>query len=247
MVTLNVRASDPAVKAIREAICNEVLSHFNFDVPGTKSLCFVDDVDFGPLKSGTMKANRGLFLPDLGGWIQTNYSLTPPEVSRLHGDSLWTSMAYSSLIYVHGSTCEPRESLILTLAHEPQHFTQFTQHPNSYYGDFFLTKLLGNRIDCPSEYDALLRSKSVATELCGLECIIEYVQARIDAWEDETERRRWQYFLSLPLTYADSFAEKTRFQCQQNKERLHNMIASYPGWYRESFPIDFAKAEWWEE
>jgi hypothetical protein len=65
MFELQVQSSDPKIKAEREATCHLVLKRFRFDDPGEKLLCFIDDKDFAPLKSGDSKGNRGGFVPKL--------------------------------------------------------------------------------------------------------------------------------------------------------------------------------------
>jgi hypothetical protein len=151
------------------------------------------------------------------------------------------------LIYIHGSTCEPRESLIITLAHELEHFTQFSQELRLYEADFLLKELRGNQPDLPSESDALLVSKRVATDLCGEECVASYARSQL-AIADEINRPRWEYFLSLSLNDFRSFADKTRHQCQQNQAPLGAMIAANLQKCESWFPrFDFSKSDWWEE
>jgi hypothetical protein len=46
MQVLNVKAKDPELKASRDSTCNLVLDRFQVRLPGTRLLCFIDNVDF---------------------------------------------------------------------------------------------------------------------------------------------------------------------------------------------------------
>jgi hypothetical protein len=244
-VTLKVKSSDPVVRLIREAICNKVLPRFRFDTPHTKLLCFVDDVDFEGLKSGSMSANRGGFINNLGAYIQERRPL-PDYIKHEYEMTRMGGWGYTSLIHVHGSTCEPRESLILTLAHELQHFTQFSQTPNFYEADFLLNWLLKGPINLPSEHDALLQSKRIAGSISGEGCIDEYARLQVDLLEGR-ECERWCYFLSLRLTDSITFSERTRSECQRYRTELNAMIAGFTEPFKAGFRhLDFSKEDWWE-
>ena len=247
MQVLNVKGSDSKLKASRESTCKLVLQRFHVGFPGTKLLCFVDDVDFGALKAGTMKGTRGMFVPDFYSSILQQYPPLPQYVKELNDQSHMLGEAYRSVIYIHGSTCEPTESLIITLAHELEHFTQFSQEPRLYEADFILKDLRGNQPDLPSESDALLVSKRIATDLCGTPCIDSYARSQL-AIADEINRPKWKYFLSQPLNDPRTFADKTRQQCQENQAPLAAMIAANLRKYKSRFPrFDFTKLDWWEE
>jgi hypothetical protein len=247
MVTLQVQAKDPTVEAGRTATAKLVLDYFQFNVPGSHLLCFLDDIDFAELKSGKMKGNRGVFVASLSSSIRANYPPLPYYVKDMYGLSHYIGRRYGSLIYIHGSTCEPRESLVITLAHELGHFTQSSQHRGLYEADRILECYRGYRPDLPSESDAFLVSKRIATELCGEELIRDYAESQIEIAEDR-DRPRWEYFLSLSLDDPLSFAEKTRLQCQEHQTPLNIMIRRDAAKYKRSFPrFDFDKSDWWEE
>ena len=57
MVTLIVKARDPAIKANRESTCRLVLDRYQVGQAGTKLLCFVDDFDCEELKRRVGKAS----------------------------------------------------------------------------------------------------------------------------------------------------------------------------------------------
>jgi hypothetical protein len=246
MVKLQVESSDPAVKIGREATCNLVMGRFRFDDPGKKLLCFIDDKDFAPLKTGDSKGNRGGFVANFYGSILCGWPPIPDYVKRMHDFSHMLGHAFSSLIYVHGSTCEPRESLIITLGHELQHFTQYSQQRSLYEADMILLDLRGYRPDLPSESDAFLISKRIATDLCDEVCVDEYARSQIAAAAD-VDRPRWEYFLALSVDDLLSFAEKTRLQLQEYQIPLNAMIARSSAHYRKNFPrFDFNKLVWWD-
>ena len=246
MQVLKVKTCDSELKANRESTCKLVLERFQVGLPGTRLLCFIDDVDFAGLKAGTMKGNRGAFVPYFYLSILQNHPPLPQYVKELYNQSHMLGEAYRSVIYVHGSTCEPRESLIITLAHELEHFTQFAQDRNLYEADFFLRELRGNEPDLPSESDAFLVSKRIATDLCGEARVNSYAESQLAVVED-IDRPRWEYFLSLPLNDPRTFADKTRQQCQENLAPLRAMIAANLAKYESAFSrFDFNKPDWWE-
>jgi hypothetical protein len=247
MVTLQVESKDSAVKASREATCNLVIGRFRFDYPGEKLLCFIDDKDFALLKTGDLKGNRGGFVPNFYRSILSGFPPLPDYVKRMHDFSHMLGHAYSSLIYVHGSTCEPRASLVITLAHELEHFTQFSQELRLYEADMILRDLRGYRPDLPSESDAFLISKQIAIEMCGETPIRDYANGQMEVAE-AVDKPRWEYFLSLSLYDPPTFADKTRQQCREHQTSLNAMIAENVVKYQKTFPrFDFSKPDWWEE
>lgn len=188
MFELKVQSSDPNI----EATCHLVLKRFRFDDPAKKLLCFIDDKDFAPLKSGDSKGNRGGFVPYFYRSILSGFPPLPDYVKQMYDVSHMLGHAFSSLTYIHGSTCEPPESLVITLAHELEHFSQFAQEPRLYEADAILSHLRGYRPDLPSESDAILISKQIATELRGEAPVREYATAQLKIAEP-SDRRRWEY------------------------------------------------------
>jgi hypothetical protein len=221
-----VKESDSFIKASRESACTQVLSHFDLE-SAEDLLCFLDEVDFEPWKKGESKSNRGGFMANLGGTLAQGVHPVPPDAKRLYNESLWTPRPYASLVYLHGSTCQIQESLIITLAHELRHYMQYSQAREFYMADQLLLQVQGYTPDLPSESDALAKSKRVATCLCGKDRVEHYaIQQRIEASEDGA-RSRWDYFLSLSLDEDRTFAEKTQVKCQQSYFLLEAQIAKY--------------------
>jgi hypothetical protein len=244
---LKVKSNDPKVKAERKATCHRVLRHFQFDDPGKKLLCFIDDEDFAPLKSGDSQGNRGGFVPYFYRSIRSGCSLLPDYVKYEYDMSHMLGHAFSSLIYIHGSTCEPPESLVITVAHELEHFTQLTKEPRLHEADAILLDLRGYQPDLPSESDALLISKQIATKLCGEVVVLEYATGQMEIALD-SDRRRWEYFLALPVDDTLGFADKVRLQCEQNQPALKTMIeANRQKYERNASGFDFSKRDWWLE
>jgi hypothetical protein len=247
MFELQVQSSDPKIKAERETTCHLVLKRFCFDDPGKKLLCFIDDKDFAPLKLGHSKGNRGGFVPSFYRSILSGIPPLPDYVKQKYDVSHMLGHAFSSLIYIHGSTCEPPESLVITFAHELQHFSQFAQDTRLHEADAILTHLRGYRPDLPSESDAFLISKQIATELRGEAAVREYATAQMEIAEP-CDRRRWEYFLALRVDDRLTFVDKVRQQCQDNQAALNAMIAADMTRYeRNASGFDFDKPDWWNE
>jgi hypothetical protein len=165
----------------------------------------------------------------------------------MHDFSHMLGHAFTSLIYIHGSTCEPPQSLVITLALELQHFSQFAQEPRFYEADAILGHLRSYRPDLPSESDAFLISKQIATELCGEALVREYATAQVEIGEP-CDRPRWEFFLALRLDDPLTFADKVRQQCQENQTALKAMVeANMTKYKRNASGFDFSKPDWWNE
>jgi hypothetical protein len=64
----------------------------------------------------------------------------------------------------------------------------------------------------------------------------------------ESDRRRWEYFLGLPLDDPLSFTDKVRLQCEQNQPALKTMIeANRKKYERNASGFDFSRPDWWNE
>jgi hypothetical protein len=92
-----------------------------------------------------------------------------------------------------------------------------------------------------------LVSKQIATKLRGEVVVREYATGQMEIALD-SDRRRWEYFLALPVDDTLGFADKVRLQCEQNQPALKTMIeANRKKYERNASGFDFSKLDWWLE
>jgi hypothetical protein len=126
---LHVISQDPDVKAHREAACRRVLDYFERHFRIAKQLrvaCIFANDDCIKSELGRDVAERGGFMPTkglaLGSFPQFVRDIVAPVDERTRK----CVFPYAGMILVHGSTCETDIGLVLTFAHELQHFLQYT-------------------------------------------------------------------------------------------------------------------------
>lgn len=249
-LTLVVRSSDALVKARRQAICNRVIEHFEPELPELKLLCFIDDEDAPTIKAGNGLANRGLHLViKLNSQKASEGKIVFPDyVQELLNKDQSNTNAYDNVIYVHGGTCDPEVSLIITLAHELQHCLQYGNSYSLWAIDQFFRRFNGHLgftkwEDHPTEQEAIFRSKMVAMDLCGENIVTDYanLQASSDK-HDEAERTRWRYFRDLSTSERYDLGTATDAIVQRNVK----FIACQAKGFSDLQSIDFTKRDWWK-
>lgn len=218
MGQLHVKSADGLVKGRREAACRRVLEHFQLQLSELSLLCFVDeeaveDMDFEEKKNAKLGvANRGFFVRSVKSALDVGNPPLPSYVrSSLRGAT--GENLFHKLIYVHGSACDPEESLIITLSHELQHFFQDRNEPQAGDLDCRLLGRLRNWQEHPSEHDAMLRSKQAAASLCGEDLVNRYADSRIELskknqriWHED--QLRWEFFRSLQISSEYEFGKE---------------------------------------
>jgi hypothetical protein len=127
-VTVEVKSYDADVRAKREATASSVVREFGGGLPDLKLLAFFDDGDDPDIRRDLGPANRGFHAPikenrPTTAWPlrMTNLIFVPVDGSPFGR----TRRVFDNGIYVHGSTCTDETALIMTFAHELQHFVQY--------------------------------------------------------------------------------------------------------------------------
>jgi hypothetical protein len=218
MEPLQVKSADTQVKARREATCRKVLEHFKLQLSELNLLCFIDeeavgDINFERQKNAILGvANRGYFEPNVGRALIIGKPPIPSYVRAFLRNTVGMIL-FQKLIYLHGSACEPEESLIITFSHELQHFLQHTNEPKSKAADYQLRGKLQSWQEHPSEHDAMLKSKQVASVLCGEDVVSRYTDSKIEqakknqqVWHED--QLRWEFFRSLVISDKYDFANE---------------------------------------
>jgi hypothetical protein len=218
MEPLQIKSADTQAKGRRGATCRRVLEHLHLQLSELDLLCFideeiVDDIDFEGRKNAILGvANRGVFVHDVNLALATGAPPLPSYVKTClrstNGENL-----FQKLIFVHGSACEPEESLIITFSHELQHYLQRRNEPQASAADMRLRGLLQNWQEHPSEHEAMLVSKQVATALCGEDLVSQYAESRIElskknqqSWHGDL--LRWEFFRDLSISSNYEFASE---------------------------------------
>jgi hypothetical protein len=219
-ILVKVKSHDPAVAQERREIAESVIREFGDGVPDLRLLAFFDDQDCEALKREIGKANRGLYKPlksgagGINGWyllpqyVQAAvFAAEPPSYS--------VRKVADHLIYLHGSTCANRPSLVMTFSHELQHFVQHGKSPDLWAAStvlFNLEKDFYRRaplrvFDIPVELQARIVSKRIAMTLCGVESVNSYIEKRIAEAVTPEDVEDWQFVRDLKAQSVDLMAQ----------------------------------------
>jgi hypothetical protein len=255
-MTVYVKSNDVSIREYRESLCKRVLEQFQAHLPSLRFLCFIDDVDSPSLKAKLGQANQGMHV-NLGKYesLPECQRIPLPHYveSRLY-DQTSRERIFDTLIYLHGSTCAVEVSMIITFAHELQHFLQYGNEPRLWVADALMTELARNKYisgfnnwqDFPSEHEAILVSKRVATRMCGEEAVRLYADSQITSATDNNEKYRWEFFQKLSLSTTFHFAAVVNALVQEYRVTLEADIALN----RKNDPLcsslDFGKSDWWK-
>ena len=176
--TITAESDDADVAVKREGLARRVTAHFGSSLPESTLLCFIDGTDWQSLRNERGEANRGFYSwtkrlteDECWGW---------PEHVRRHifaddPASGHKKSAFDNLIDPHGSTCQTDTGLVMTLAHEIQHFIQHSCEPKLWAESSVVTNLTREDIralnlnwsDIPIEREARTISKLIAEKLSG--------------------------------------------------------------------------------
>ena len=212
-LTLIAKSADDAAKAQRESAARNVIASFEA-LPDRRLLCFFDDEDWPLLRGRGMAANRGAYFHS-PRWASTPY--------YVHGHAVPDGRpAFEELIYLHGTTCSNDVSLIMTFAHEMQHFVQ---HSNALLlwaantlayamlrnlGPDELTALGLRACDIPFECEARIVAKRVAEKLFGQDFVRRHIEAKAAEHVTEQDATDWNCIRDLFSSTQYDLASETR-------------------------------------
>lgn len=247
-IKVEVKSNNHALKAERSATADRVIKEFGERLPDSSLLCFLDDEDWRELKDEHGQSNRGFYTPLNNFTLNGNGDWMPYLRERIFAwdeGSMREKRVFDHLIYLHGSTCACDPGLVMTFAHELQHFTQYsTQHDvwaaNRLIPDLPKTAItaLGSKwADVPCERDARIVSKRVAEKLCDVRNVKEYIDQKIREAEakcDWSDRGDWEFIRDLDPSAPYDLAQATGFifprlkQCRSSFEDTLNRWKSDP-------------------
>jgi hypothetical protein len=143
-VKLFIRDSTLEITARREAVANRVLDYFatNMRVPmHLRAICYLDSHDnFGLRERLGGPANRGIHWPIRGQGLREwpDWPEYMSDVVARDPSSREITWPYASIIYLHATTCKTDVGLTLTLAHELQHFLQYSNDRTTWAANILL-------------------------------------------------------------------------------------------------------------
>jgi hypothetical protein len=192
-VTVEVKSHDPTVKEQREALACSVRDEFATDLPDLKLLTFFDDCDWAELKWGLGKENRGFYTPIDKNTFRGYANLPQGLAEKVYDTNFWVpngKRSFDHLIYLHGATCSYKVGLVMTFAHELQHFVQYGSKRKLWAASKLIRELSCqfpkiqekehlNWPDIPHEREARIVAKRVGVNLLGAEEVQRYIAGRI--------------------------------------------------------------------
>jgi hypothetical protein len=219
--SVHVKTVDLAVKEDRMKTIETVIAQFGEILPDRRMLCFFDDEDSYLIKQRLGKVNRGIYSPLSKNFIGSReWHLLPLDVQELvfPEDSPVPHQAFDHLIYLHGTTCMKRTSLIMTFAHELQHFLQHEENRTLWAASAVLSHLEKDfyessglkMFQIPTETEARIVAKRVAETICGTEDVDDYIESRISENATPEDVEDWRFVRDLVTDRAFNLSVESK-------------------------------------
>ena len=122
------------------------------------------------------------------------------------------------LIYLYGSTCANDTALVMTFAHELQHFVQYNSNRDLWAAntvllnmkkDFYSTAHV-KVFDIPAELEARIVAKKVTRQLCGEQVVCAYISGRIAENVTPEDAEDWRFVQDVEMTTPFDLLTVTR-------------------------------------
>jgi hypothetical protein len=153
------------------------------------------------------------------------------------GNSFQLEIAFDAVVYLHGSTASLDTALVMTLAHELQHFCQYGSERTSWAANLLLMHLpikspgtTLRMFDIPSEREARIIAKRVAERICGQGAVAEYIERKVEeatADGDAGELSDWEFIRQLDASARYCLAGETKLffaQFRQYRPQFEAML-----------------------
>jgi hypothetical protein len=246
-ICLHVTSEDDEVRRHREEIARCVFEHFTPKLLSrARVICYLDDRDIDWLKQmwGGL-SNRGVHWPirgqGLNDWPQDMWDI----IAGVDADSGEVSWPYASVIYLHGSTCNSDIQLAMTLAHELQHFVQFTTEQNLWAKNTLLQNLpnlprhnLRHWFDLPVEVEARVTAKRVTEKLFGHEAVCLHIAKMIAARSSEEDAADWEFIKGLDPNWSYDIHHETAVLVEEYWDELEILKRTICAQDRELGTVD---------
>jgi hypothetical protein len=204
-VKVEVKALDVAVKMRRELAAQRVLQKFGSGLPDLELLAFFDDDNNDVIKQNYGFANLGYYRPIKESRPTKAWRPWPPRMNSLifvdGSPSEEPRRVFDHGIYLHGSTCADETALIMTFAHELQHFVQYGLKRRLWAESRLIQKLPKeiqvkeqlNWPDLPHEREARIEAKRVGVSLLGPDEVGQYIARRISENVSVEDVEDWRF------------------------------------------------------
>jgi|HubBroStandDraft_6_1064221.scaffolds.fasta_scaffold00205_50 hypothetical protein len=225
---ITVVSNDVDAARRRDALAWRVVAHFGPSLPESTLLCLFDGTDWHALRNERGEANRGFY-----AWAKPfteDECWDWPQHLRLRifaddPESGCKKSAFDNLIYLHDSTSRTDTGLVMTFAHELQHFVQHNREPKLWAESSVVTNLTKediralnlNSFHIPIEREARAVSKLVAEELCGAEAVRRYINGKIEENVNPDDVEDWKFVRGLNASVPYDLKCETRLLFQRLK------------------------------
>jgi len=223
-----VASNDVDVAMTRDALARRVVAHFGSSLPESTLLCLFDGTDWQALRNERGVANRGFYVwakpyteDECWDWpehLRKHFFTDDPASGRKRS-------AFDNLIYLHDSTCQTDTGLVMTFAHELQHFVQHGHEPKLWAESSIVTNLTRediralslNSSHIPIEREARAIPKLVAEKLCGAEAVRRYIDGKIKENANPADVEDWNFVQGLDGSVPYDLTRETRLRFQRLK------------------------------
>jgi hypothetical protein len=176
-------------------------------LPALDLLVFFDDADDPFFRRSFGTSNRGFFVVLEG----TRTIEWPPYLaSHLYAHDYSTAKVqrlFDFVIYQYGSTCGDLVGRIMKLAHELQHFVQYGFYRNLWAASQLL-RVVQPTSDIPIEREARIIAKRIASRLCGVDKVEQYIARKIKEGAEAEDIADWAFVQRLDASiYFDLESE----------------------------------------
>lgn len=224
-VTVHVKSNDLVVRAKREEAARLVLGQFGDRLPELKLLAFLDDEDWHDFRRQFGPANRGLYRPiKYGAFANPSWPPYVVELILVDDPASWNlKQAFDHIIYLYGSTCADETGVIMTFAHELQHFIQYGHERTLWAANSLLPDLPNDVVstvglrwfDIPVEREARSTAKRIAVLLCGANMVTQYIDRKINENVTTEDVEDWRLIQDLNPAIPYDLEDATRLIFQR--------------------------------
>lgn len=238
-VTIEIKCQGDTLKQKRRLAAESVIAYFG-ELPDRRLLCVFDDEDCQAFKALGGEEQRGFYTRIRRGdpyWghrpLYVNELILVPDPITYH-----LKQTFDDLIYVHGSTCADETGLVMTFAHELQHFVQHGTK-TQIWAENTLISNLGTILsalqlqwsDIPVEREARVVAKRTAEILCGAEAVRQYIVRKLAGATTSQDIADWSFIQNLDAANdATDLGNATRSIFQRLKSyrsELEKVLADF--------------------
>jgi hypothetical protein len=237
-ISLHIKSPDEETREHREEIARRVREYFIPNLPSEfRVLCYLDDIDICWLKERWGgHSNRGVHWPirgqGLAAWPQDMWNTIAP-IDPQSGEISWP---YTSVVYLHGSTCGSDVQLAMTLSHELQHFLQFVTDKQLWAIHTLLTELpnlpthnLKHWFDLPNEREARIVAKRIAENLFGRAVVDQHIVKMMASRISEEDAADWEFIQKIDPSRNYDLRQNTIPLVDEYRQELEKLRTQFAG------------------